>query len=418
MKTKALTIALLFVSTALVPIDIIGRAHAQPLTMEQIRANLINNPPNSQNQLLRKQTILSLNQILQDDASRTSASVLDFYNYMMEKVRTEVRDTVKDGAVVWMMYNDGYVVKTSDVVFAFDLISGYSGWSAHLSPDLLDRIKVLFVSHSHGDHFDVSIVNRVKANGGYVVVPAEDSYMGNVPLAVYDAVTLSGLRITAYQGLHSVPLRMYEVTCPNGLKLLHTGDNQTSSYLPNIGKLDVLLLDAWINESGSSSAVVGMRKSIDKLKPGVMIPGHIMELGHDGPTRGATYEWAFEVADASVSTDVRVMAWGERFVVTKGVTSIAGGENQRNATDFVLSQNYPDPFNPSTTIDFQLPVSGYVTLKVFDILGRGVAVLVNEVKNAGSYHVSWDAANMPSGMYVYRITAGSSVFVRKMVLMK
>ena len=406
----------LILSTIVLSAGIVSLAHAQALTMEQIRTNLLNNPPNSQNQALRKQTILALDQILQDDASRTSASVQDFYNYMMEKVRTEIRDTVKEGALVWMMYNDGYIVKTPDCVFAFDLIDGCSLWLTKLAPDLIDRIKVLFVTHSHGDHFSGSIVNRVKANGGYVVVPSENYSIGNVSLAPSDAVTLSGLNVRAYYGLHNVPLRMYEVTCPNGLKFFHTGDEQTTMYLPYIERLDLLMLDAWINESGSSSAVVGMSKSLDKLKPMIMIPGHIQELNHDGPIHSAIYAWPLAVADASISTDVRVMAWGERLAVTRsGVTNV---DNKLIPSGFTLSQNYPNPFNPATTIEYQLPKQSFVKLKIFDLLGREMATLVNDKQDAGKHAVRFDALSLTSGVYFYKLEADDFTQTRKLLLLK
>jgi L-ascorbate metabolism protein UlaG (beta-lactamase superfamily) len=398
--------------------DMFQTASAQSLTIEQIRTNLVSNPPNSQNRELRKQTIQALDQTLMDDAVRTSSSVFDFYTSMIQKVKTEIRDTVKEGAVVWMMYNDGFIVKTSDCVFAFDLIDGYSLWPFQLPPEVINQIKVLFISHSHGDHFSVPIVNQVKANGGFVVVPSENSYIGNVPLAPNESVTLSGLRITAHPGLHNVPLRMYEVTCTKGLKFFHTGDEQTSTDLPAVGKLDVLLLDAWINESGSSYAIRGMTKSLDRMKPNIMIPGHIHELGHAGPTHAATYDWALTVADTYTSTDVRVMAWGERLVVANGVVTNVEGSKEGLPTDFVLSQNYPNPFNPTTTFDLRLPISCHVTIKVFDLLGQELGVLVDDLKTAGIYSVRWDASTLPSGVYVCRLFAENHVLARKMVLLK
>jgi hypothetical protein len=74
-------------------------------------------------------------------------------------------------------------------------------------------------------------------------------------------------------------------------------------------------------------------------------------------------------------------------------------------TDFVLSQNFPNPFNPTTTISYQLPVNSHVTLKVFDILGREVATLVNEQRSAGSYSVQWNASRFSSGVYLVRMEA-------------
>ena len=87
-------------------------------------------------------------------------------------------------------------------------------------------------------------------------------------------------------------------------------------------------------------------------------------------------------------------------------------------TEFALEQNYPNPFNPSTSIRFSLPLANQVQLKVYNMLGQEVATLLNEFKNAGSYEVSFDAANLPSGVYVYAITAGSFSAVKKMMLLK
>jgi hypothetical protein len=85
---------------------------------------------------------------------------------------------------------------------------------------------------------------------------------------------------------------------------------------------------------------------------------------------------------------------------------------------FYLSQNYPNPFNPATVISYQMPVSSNVILKVYDVLGNEVATLVDEYKPAGVYEVELDANNLSSGVYFYRIQAGSFNQVRKMILIK
>ncbi|MEJ2616292.1 MAG: T9SS type A sorting domain-containing protein, partial [Ignavibacteriaceae bacterium] len=87
-------------------------------------------------------------------------------------------------------------------------------------------------------------------------------------------------------------------------------------------------------------------------------------------------------------------------------------------TEFELSQNYPNPFNPTTTIKYSIPKTSYVTLKVYDILGKEVATLLNKDKSAGNYQVKFNASNLPSGVYFYRIKAGSFNQVRKMLLIK
>jgi hypothetical protein len=86
--------------------------------------------------------------------------------------------------------------------------------------------------------------------------------------------------------------------------------------------------------------------------------------------------------------------------------------------DFELFQNYPNPFNPTTVINYQLPVASHVVIRVYDILGREVTTLVNEQKPAGSYQVDFDAHLLSSGVYFYRLQAGSFTETKKFVLVK
>lgn len=83
-----------------------------------------------------------------------------------------------------------------------------------------------------------------------------------------------------------------------------------------------------------------------------------------------------------------------------------------------LSQNYPNPFNPSTTIEYAIPKSELVTLKVYDVLGREVATLVNEYKQAGMYKANFNASGLVSGVYFYQLSAGSYVETKKLIMMK
>lgn len=86
--------------------------------------------------------------------------------------------------------------------------------------------------------------------------------------------------------------------------------------------------------------------------------------------------------------------------------------------EFGLSQNYPNPFNPTTVIEFTLPKSSFVSMKVFDQLGREVANVVNEVKSTGKHKVNFDASALPSGVYIYRVKAGDYFSAKKMLLIK
>ena len=86
--------------------------------------------------------------------------------------------------------------------------------------------------------------------------------------------------------------------------------------------------------------------------------------------------------------------------------------------EFSLEQNYPNPFNPTTNLKFQMPNEAFVKLIVFDVLGREIAVLVNEELNAGTYEVEFDGTNLPSGVYFYKLVSGDFVETKKMVLVK
>ena len=87
-------------------------------------------------------------------------------------------------------------------------------------------------------------------------------------------------------------------------------------------------------------------------------------------------------------------------------------------TNYTLSQNYPNPFNPSTQIEYSVPKSGFVTIKVYNLLGQEVATLVNQEQRAGSYKVDFDATKLASGVYMYQLHAGNFNLTKKMILMK
>jgi polyhydroxybutyrate depolymerase len=107
--------------------------------------------------------------------------------------------------------------------------------------------------------------------------------------------------------------------------------------------------------------------------------------------------------------------WSDTLTFT--VTGIA--ENETNQPiEYALKQNYPNPFNPSTKINFTISQKGYVTLKVYDILGNEIVTLASGEKPAGTYELTWDATNLPSGVYFYQLNAGPFVETKKMLLVK
>ena len=118
------------------------------------------------------------------------------------------------------------------------------------------------------------------------------------------------------------------------------------------------------------------------------------------------------------STAVGYVAGGSGIIAhySGTVTSVLTSGNPPN--QFRLDQNYPNPFNPSTTIHYDLPSRSDVSIRIINLLGQQVAVLVNGQKEAGDYTAMWDASNVPSGIYFYRLQTGSSVQTRKMVVLK
>jgi len=98
--------------------------------------------------------------------------------------------------------------------------------------------------------------------------------------------------------------------------------------------------------------------------------------------------------------------------------SVAPGATPGVPTRFELSQNYPNPFNPSTIVRYIVPAVTSVKLVIYDLLGREIAVLVNEIKTPGTYSVRFDGSGLASGVYIYRMDAGSFVQSRKLLLLR
>jgi hypothetical protein len=110
-------------------------------------------------------------------------------------------------------------------------------------------------------------------------------------------------------------------------------------------------------------------------------------------------------------------SWAHATNGTITVASVASVE-ENTPTAFALEQNFPNPFNPATTIAYSLPSSGHVTLTVYDLNGRVVASLINATQSAGSYRVPYTAEGLASGVYIARLTAGARSAIRKLALLK
>lgn len=118
----------------------------------------------------------------------------------------------------------------------------------------------------------------------------------------------------------------------------------------------------------------------------------------------------FDRAGGKVSNDLASL--------NLSVKSVSNEEESSDLTMFTLSQNYPNPFNPSTTISFELKQAGLTTLKVFNMLGQEVSSLINKNLGKGNYSISFNASNLPSGVYMYQLTSSSVSMTKRMLLIK
>ena len=107
-----------------------------------------------------------------------------------------------------------------------------------------------------------------------------------------------------------------------------------------------------------------------------------------------------------------------RFILRSEATSVERGVRTSVPESFVLEQNHPNPFNPSSIVEYAIPKASYVTLRVYDLLGRQVAVLFEGMAEPGWYTANFQAFNLPSGAYLCRLESGGFVQTRKMLLLK
>ncbi|MBI5472834.1 MAG: T9SS type A sorting domain-containing protein, partial [Ignavibacteriae bacterium] len=151
-------------------------------------------------------------------------------------------------------------------------------------------------------------------------------------------------------------------------------------------------------------------------------PGDIHSVISSGPftiPAGQMVRVAFAAIGGANLAAVQANADAAKLKWIQIKTSLGVEQGETIPTTYALEQNYPNPFNPKTNIEFQIPgdrKSGSVSLKVFDVLGREVATLVEEKKEPGTYQVSFDASRLASGVYFYKLTAGSFSQTRKMIL--
>lgn len=304
LKSPIHVVLILFVLTSIVNISF-----AQLYSFSEIKENFFRERPQTGDLVLRENSLSSVDDLILGTFPPLHPDTRAFYASMLEKAILEIQiEQVTEGATIWQLYNHGFVIKTPSKCFGFDL---YDYFNLPEFMDLAKLIDVYFISHGHGDHHEQGLIYAVSALDKPVVVPAE-FVSGTVKMNAGDSTVISDLIVIAHDGKHSVAVRQFEVRTPEGLIFLHTGDNQTSLTLPVIAEVDVLLLNAWINESGWTTWIEGVRIAIDKLKPAVTLPGHILELGHLGGII-VPYRDVITTDNGNLASEYYILAWGERY---------------------------------------------------------------------------------------------------------
>lgn len=187
----------------------------------------------------------------------------------------------------------------------------------------------------------------------------------------------------------------------------------------------------------------GLKQDYRRLSQDALRDTHLVKFQASEPSQGypITLRWSpseiTAIWDSVVLTDLFWNGWlfwvnmshQDSFVIQNpGINGITLWTRRHSLTDvtaveglpeqFSLSQNYPNPFNPSTRIEYQLPHKEFVSLRVFDVLGREVALLVNEVQSPGTHSVEFSATGLASGVYFYRLESGGFVETKRLVLLR
>jgi hypothetical protein len=263
------------------------------------------------------------------------------------------------------------------------------------------------------------------------------------PIGGNDGILSDGFENTivtdedSYHGDYSLKFDMLEGT--------HDGFVGTRRYqLRDVVPGDILRISVWVkgaNLEPDSVVAVGDQWTIAITPIFHDVIGNNAGWGQifgaDIPLKfpnATSFDWTqfyvdVEVVENAIALSVRLhplgkfqgTVWMDALEIKKiGVTDV---EDETIPTEYSISQNYPNPFNPSTTIKYAIPQQSFVTIKVYDIVGREVKTLVNTERSPGIYSVQWDGNNnfgskVTSGIYLYRVVAGNFTQVKKMILLK
>lgn len=235
---------------------------------------------------------------------------------------------------------------------------------------------------------------------------------GSIPATIGNFPLLQSLDLSGNALSGSIPSEMGNLSLMIALNL---ADNDLSGDLPSeladMGYLAGFYTLNALDLSGNSG--------LSGTLPARLAEANRMQiLRYDGTGVAAPDNAAFSDWLATVIPGNSGLSFPPLYVDVQTSGLVTSNESAQTPVTFRLERNYPNPFNPTTRIAYQIPESGLVTLSVYNLLGQQVATLVNTVQPAGVHHVEFDAADLASGTYLYRLTAGDHSMTRSMMLIK
>jgi L-ascorbate metabolism protein UlaG (beta-lactamase superfamily) len=304
-----------------------GNAGAFLNRQAECSLNLINQsieeyPPVEGQPLIRKSALYNLDAILHETKYDQSPELHQFMATRITSALDKMSQPVKGEMEIYKLYNDGFVVRTNTVTFAFDLYRGDSLVPDSLMQAVVDKCDILFISHIHRDHADLQVAEMFIKEGKPVWGPTnlwennKDIYHIRSEKVIEKTVTVRGkkLIVKVLPG-HQDDLmnNVYNVITPEGFSVVHTGDQYNENdmeWIAQIKKqvsvLDVLLVNCW---------TLRLKEFVDDFDPQLVITGHENEMGHTIDHR-EPYWLSFQKL-GQINKPYVLMTWGEHYKYTR-----------------------------------------------------------------------------------------------------
>jgi len=277
----------------------------------------------------------------------------------------------------------------------------------YASGDYSDTADILLVTHAHGDHNNTALV---KTKATTYILKYDSAIVGGT----YKSVTIGDIKIDAVPAYNTTNNNHLKSQCVgyilefNGIKLYHAGDTENIPEMADLAarELDYALLPM---ETVFTMSPAKATLAAQDIKAKQFIPIHTMTSQNDTVDDNA-------VAQFNVPNKITLKK-GKTIALASSPTTVQQ-KDILSPAQFSLEQNFPNPFNPSTTFKFSIQALEFTTLKVYNLLGLEVAAIVSKTLSQGNHSYEWNAANLPTGIYFYKLTSGRYSETKKLLLLK